>query len=102
MITVILLTTIVPTALHLVVAALALVILLLKGDRLANLLQRMCDDTSATRGNMIDPLIAAIWISGYFLIAIGLLGVTGYLCARSIGLPFRHWFYEISRHVAAA
>lgn len=96
MVTLMVITTLVPTAIHVAAGTVAVFAHLLRGHKLAPYLSSMDDPNSKHHGNKIDPLFAAAWIVAYFVGAAAL--VVG-ICAAFlwvIDLPIATWLYDLA------
>ena len=93
MVTMMLVTTLVPTGLHIACGSLALALQWIPGQRFADFLMRMNDDERPEYGNLLDPALLALLLMGYVVLALLPMLIVALLAQWFWALPIAEGLY---------
>ena len=93
MITLMIVTTLIPTMIHISMALFAIIVNLLGGRKLAALLVK----ANKTKDNL-KPMTAAVWLFAYYLIVIVLMIGLYWIIIRFVDFPVADWLYAITAY----
>lgn len=100
MVTMMLVTTLIPTVLHILCGTLALALQWIPGQRLAEFLAQMNDEKRSEYGNVLDPALLALWLMGYVVLALLPILLVAQLAQWLWALPIAEGLYWVATHGA--